>query len=495
MALEQPQENIDISDQVFAELGEGFEDLQEIFNTQYKQKRKKAYHYREDLQDFNVRSFQWYSNRLFDQRFPHEAWNSPKRKQFQASIEQQALAFEQKINELKSQWPSFADQFQVTIENEDFDNENCTEQVIICADQLTPEKELEADTTVENRCKSLQLSSLEAWSDKDKPLCHFNSRRQHGFLATVENAFNYHIPLCLNPDQIWTLIIQGVSKHIELNAENLRHHFVDFEGKKELTVYRDGFVKGSPENDWPGCFAEWSDQIEGFIGAENRENFCPNFSTTGLNEKALHELSLMNTMKSYFTYGCMTCCGISKVKLLGKLSDWEDLLEKVRGLRQYDLDWWVDYLEPVIQNMVGSYQGDKNVSKLFWQCIYKHYNRGGSGSVPRACGWVNNFFPYVNESRSESLIDLEELYEKSLGKQYHSLRGIDYNQMPTGIAQTPFTWYYLGNQLKMMFHGGFIGSEIYEDEYLMPSLGWMIGDEVVENKSERRGRGRRGRGY
>ena len=55
------------------------------------------------------------------------------------------------------------------------------------------------------------------------------------------------------------------------NAEQLRHHFVNFDGKEKLTIYRDGFVKGSEGNDWAGCFDEWVEQIEGFVGSENKE--------------------------------------------------------------------------------------------------------------------------------------------------------------------------------------------------------------------------------
>ena len=50
-----------------------------------------------------------------------------------------------------------------------------------------------------------------------------------------------------------------------------------------MEIRRDEFVKGSEENDWAGCFQEWADQIEGFIGAENKEILVSFFF---LNKKA-----------------------------------------------------------------------------------------------------------------------------------------------------------------------------------------------------------------
>ncbi len=52
-----------------------------------------------------------------------------------------------------------------------------------------------------------------------------------------------------------------MSKHIEHNAESLRSHFVDFDGKKVLTVIRNYFVFGSQDNDWAGVFEEFADKI------------------------------------------------------------------------------------------------------------------------------------------------------------------------------------------------------------------------------------------
>lgn len=58
----------------------------------------------------------------------------------------------------------------------------------------------------------------------------------------------------------------------------------------------------------------------------------PKFSTTTPTASAVHELGLMDSMQHYFSYRFRTKCGISKVKLLGTLEDWELLKEKAKGL-------------------------------------------------------------------------------------------------------------------------------------------------------------------
>src|SRR6266511_3325760 len=59
---------------------------------------------------------------------------------------------------------------------------------------------------------------------------------KHGFVAAVLHAYNNHQHLSLTPDDIWLTIAQGVSDHININAEKLRYEFVNHKGKKTLSV-------------------------------------------------------------------------------------------------------------------------------------------------------------------------------------------------------------------------------------------------------------------
>src|SRR5271154_1905243 len=83
----------------------------------------------------------------------------------------------------------------------------------------------------------------------------------HNLLSSINTAYDQHLPLVLSPDMLWLTISQGLSTHITNNAEQLRSQFVNFEGKKELIVREDAFVKGSPDNNWPHMLGEFSKQL------------------------------------------------------------------------------------------------------------------------------------------------------------------------------------------------------------------------------------------
>lgn len=63
---------------------------------------------------------------------------------------------------------------------------------------------------------------------------------KHGLVAAVLDAYNGHNTLTLKPDHFWTAIMTQFSFYVTANSEALRDRLVDFEGKKELTIYAGG---------------------------------------------------------------------------------------------------------------------------------------------------------------------------------------------------------------------------------------------------------------
>ena len=103
----------------------------------------------------------------------------------------------------------------------------------------------------------------------------------------------------------------------------------------------------------------------------------------------------MDAMKSYFKYVLAGGCGISKVKLLGTLEDWLKIKQMTEKLRNYDCDWWLECLIPVIDKLIKAYEGE--VDKTFWNEIYIYRKGGGSGPPSTATGWITTFFPYIGD--------------------------------------------------------------------------------------------------
>ena len=60
------------------------------------------------------------------------------------------------------------------------------------------------------------------------------------FLNGLYTAHINHYPFRIKPDDIWLLIVQAFSNHVNANSEELRNYFVNFDGKKTLEVIYPG---------------------------------------------------------------------------------------------------------------------------------------------------------------------------------------------------------------------------------------------------------------
>lgn len=295
-----------------------------------------------------------------------------------------------------------------------------------------------------------------------------NNIFSHPFLEAAHTAYDKHYPLALSPDSVWLCIAQGFASHINLNAESLRSKFVSHSGKKMIRIDRDAFIKGSPNNDWQGCFNEFSDKLEEHIG-KKRDLVVSNFSTTGLIEKASSEIVLMDSMKAYFKYAVRTCCGIPSVMLTGSVDDWKNIRTRVENLAEYDLGWWVKSLVTTTDHLVKAAEGNPDIK--FWDSLYK--NNGGSGG-PYIGGWVNTLFPYIEDYKGN-------LRKNSYAENWDSRNGLGGNTLdsfPQGLSKVDFKWQVYDTTHDMEFLGGMVG--VSQDEKtlaLTPSIGWAVRDK------------------
>lgn len=283
----------------------------------------------------------------------------------------------------------------------------------------------------------------------------------HGFVQAVHMAFDKHMPLTLAPDDVWLCIAQGFANHVNANAEALRKRFVDHEGKVVIRVVRNSFVKGSATNNWPGAFAEFSDQIGNYIG-KKQDLLVSDFSTTGPIERAASEIVLMDAMQQYFEYRLRTLCGFPSITLLGTVSDWENIRQRTLAISEYECSWWTDKLMPVLDEFVASAKG--MVNKSFWESFYK--DGGGSGG-PYVTGLINTFFPYLNKKPNRYLAECVSRLGNMCG-------GPNPEDMGTGMSVAPFIWEYHDTEIPMEFLGGFVGVDQDEEGGLRPAIGWAV---------------------
>jgi len=287
----------------------------------------------------------------------------------------------------------------------------------------------------------------------------------NAFVDAVAQCFNEHRPLVMTPDMIWLLILQGVANHVNANSEHLRKKFVTFEGKETIVVVRDQFVKGDRNNPWENVFEEFSLEIKESIG-DNYDKLMHSFSTTGVVEKAAFEVALMDVVQSYFTYEVHTMCGIPSITIEGEKKDWETILEKAKGLEEYELSWWLKELLPVLEQFVKASDGE--IDGSFWKSFFNE--RGGSG-VKGCSGHITKLFPYTEEHHPTTMVR-----NPSFDEDHYGVIGFD--EFPIGLSAVPFIWKYYTTQYNMKFYAGFFGAKMDRElnNAIRPAIGWAITD-------------------
>jgi hypothetical protein len=339
---------------------------------------------------------------------------------------------------------------------------------------VTGASEALAETAPKAALEALTLGPMEACSDYRGSLvaCKF-----HPLVQATWKAFDGHRPLVLSPDIIWLTIAQGVALHVTENAELLRRRFVSHHAKKTLSVRRDDFVKGSPENPWGEVIDEFSRQIAGLAGPMHGL-IVSDFSTTGSVERVASEVVLMDSMQSYFKFDFYSLCGIPSVTLEGTPEDWRAIRGRLDRLDDLDLSWWTAGLKPILDQFVRASTGTPD--REFWRSIFKV--KGESGG-PYLTGWLVQLFPYLQSEeyvtepsyrRTGRTIRDRNPYLKPRPDEGH-FGGVTAERLPGALSRIPFRWHYQGEDLDYEFVAGLIG--IRQDRAttaLHPEIGWAV---------------------
>eukprot|EP01006_Ploeotia_vitrea_P002257 TRINITY_DN106922_c0_g1_i1.p1 TRINITY_DN106922_c0_g1~~TRINITY_DN106922_c0_g1_i1.p1 ORF type:complete len:389 (+),score=61.53 TRINITY_DN106922_c0_g1_i1:61-1167(+) len=209
-----------------------------------------------------------------------------------------------------------------------------------------------------------------------------------GLTSALLEAYNQHHDLVLRPEDIWQAIVTQFSLYVLANSEKLRDQLVDFEGKKQLTVYAQGTL-------FTTDFGKMAERMvdEQIVKNIKDPSLCswllPSFTTTTPTDRVVASVSVMSALQSFFDYKFGLCCGIPSVTLLGTVEDWKDIRKRVDRLVEFGAQTkaWAAMLAPILDEFVRTASGEKN--KEFWDRIF---HRCGGGSGPSyMCGWVSVF--------------------------------------------------------------------------------------------------------
>jgi hypothetical protein len=289
----------------------------------------------------------------------------------------------------------------------------------------------------------------------------------HSFFGGMHHAYMEHRPVVLSPDVIWLLISQGFAQHVNANAEKLRRYFVNYDGKLTLVVKTSAVTLENPDSPWETIFPQFTKKIAEHTGEELINLLSADFTTTTVVEKIASEITIMESMKAYFDYMAMyVSCGIPELTLLGTTEDWQKILDKTKQLGRYELRWWTDELEPVLQEFVNASQ--EKINKEFWMnMINEEHFSGGCSSESIINGWIVKFFPYGSNGKRNSLKRIESS-----------------GDLPEEIVKVDLLYYdtrtNAGTPLELW--AGFFGLEQNMENFaLTPKIGWMIKIADPEN--------------
>lgn len=295
------------------------------------------------------------------------------------------------------------------------------------------------------------------------------------FYRVIVNAYAKHLSVTLSPDMIWLVISQGFARYVNAHAEELRPQLVNHEGKMDLAIMTDKDLL-TEEADWPSLIDDFSSQIEKYTKGDIAKTITSDFTTTSLVERVASQITLMESVKSYFEYIVYRiACGIPTITLQGSVEDWQHVLEKTNNLKQYGLESWVNSLEPILKEFIQAADGHPN--QKFWKGMVKKQEveklKGGACSPDKPTeldGWLLKLFPDENGQTLDKVAHTKEMPSEyvRVNFKYRVINPANGNL----ITETP-----------MELWAGFIGVKVDTvNNMLTPKMGWLV--RVAESNDD-----------
>ena len=302
------------------------------------------------------------------------------------------------------------------------------------------------------------------------------------FFKTIVLAYAEHRPLVLSPDMIWVLISQGFARYVNAHPEQLRDQLVNHLGKMDLVVQSDKDLL-SCDADWQKLMADFTAQINDATKGDIAKTITADFTTTGITERITSQITLMETMKSYFDYVVhYIACGIPSVTLTGTPQDWQKVLEKTQQLGKYGVGKWIKELRPVLKEFVKASEG--MADQAFWQSMVKKGRvdkLAGGGcdfrEPTKLDGWILKFFPDEN---GQTLDKVPHTHKMPAERVY-----VDFRYKVISPADGTVL-----NDVPMQLVAGFIGTDVDTLTHaLTPKMGWVVrqmeGNDSIVKRLER----------
>ena len=346
-----------------------------------------------------------------------------------------------------------------------------------------------SDEEIENA----QILSMEKkiyyCSSKLNEVKYISNLEGHPILKGYYQSYVNHMPVSVNPDVLWMLIIQGFSRHIDNNSEKLRNKLVDFDGKKELVV--DGnelTIEEITQEGWERTFKEFVEGIKQNAGESMIKLMTPTFSTTTPTIQVSSQVAIMSCFKNYFKFiRLYGGCGFPYINLQGTLNDYEQMKNKVEQLKGFDIDDWINELIIIIEKIIETKKGKIDVN--FWKNMIVNKETiepRGSGELTKVNnidGWLLNFYPYYKYddffNKCEKLVKRED-FNKPL-----DVKRLKY--LPEEFIEVPLTMVHkiTLKVTELCVKTGILGMIQDKNGLIKPEIGWFISNKIDSGEAQK----------
>ena len=328
------------------------------------------------------------------------------------------------------------------------------------------------------RSKDEDVQNIIASSFGDEQVMYLEN---DAFYQCIVRAYANHQSVVLTPDMIWLLISQGFSRYVNAHSEEMRSQLVYHEGKMDLVVKSEEDLLSKKAN-WPKLMGDFASEISKNTKGDIAQTITADFTTTSPIERVASQITLMESVKTYFEYIAMRLsCGIPSITLKGTPEDWQQVLDKTRKLEAYGMNEWLRNLEPILTEFVRTAEG--KYDRKFWKGMVKKQPtdklKGGGCSLEEPTqldGWLLKFFPDEDGVTLDSVAHTKNMPAECVRVNF-KYRIVD-PLTGTVLSETP-----------LELRAGFVGAE--EDSStntLTPKIGWFVHKAIEESKENKEDR-------
>jgi len=327
----------------------------------------------------------------------------------------------------------------------------------------------------------------------------YSNETQNNFINTFLHAYNHHKTLVIRPDDIKLQILTIISICVNNNSEIFRSYFVDHEGKKNLTVKSASFNADYFCNK----FAELLE--ENIKDKDFAKHYQTKFTTTNQIISTVNNITLMNTLKEYFSFTMILECGIPSVVLSGTDDDWVKLNETYEYMKSIFIDTelrpWFRHFDKIMDLFLQMRKGESTeYIKEMWKRVISYIPQGSGGDKILG-GWVRLFVPYNgknkiinNLEKDIPCFDLTKHEPKMMNyyKWQDEMKtfyfGGDWGEMFSSFITTPATLIYYDHiiEYKVEFYSGFFQPHLSETDEICFNIGYMLREDQQLKKDNLR---------